>query len=139
MSEFDIDKEEIKAFEIDDSYLFKTHFDEEQLFKQLKKYYNRDKYRFEIPEEKLIQVQNTLDNYFYTLSIESTPEDYCIVLDSTADSSTALKNSVLRTQRQQQDILVMKDNLSAKQALRHGATAIEKSPINKEELTWKID
>jgi hypothetical protein len=139
MPSFDIDKEEITAFETGNRYLFATYFDEKPLFNQLKQYYNTDKYRFEIPEDDLEQVRQILDRYFYDLLIKDNLQDYCVATDKEADTSSILRNSVMRKHRGHHEILLMKDKLSVEQAIEDGATPLEKSGINKEELTWKTD
>lgn len=95
MPSFDVETEEIPAFDLGDTYLFKTYFDEDQLFNQLKKYYNNDKYRFEVPESDLGQVKQTLDDFFYELAIEDGIEDYCVVAEKGADSSEILRLSLI--------------------------------------------
>ena len=139
MPSFDVDTEEITAFEISNSYLFTTYFDEEPLFNQLKQYYQSDKYRFEIPENDLEQVRQILDEFFYDLVIEDSWEDYCVATDKEADTSSILRNSVMRKHRGHHEIYLMKDKLSVEQAIEHGATEIEKSGVNTEELEWKTD
>lgn len=62
MLSFNIETEEITVFGIGNRYIFKTYFDEDQLFKELEKYYNEDKYRFETPESDLEQVRQIVEN-----------------------------------------------------------------------------
>ena len=139
MLSFDVDKEEITAFEFGNRYLFTTYFDKEPLFNQLKQYYKSDKYRFEIPEDELEQVRQNLDEFFYDLVIEISWEDYLVTTDKEADSNTVLRNSVMKTRRGRHEICLMKDKLSVEQAIEDGATPLEKSGITTEELTWKTD
>ncbi|WP_256299320.1 hypothetical protein [Haloarchaeobius salinus] len=131
--------EEITAFDFGNTYLFTAYFDEEQLFNQLEKYYNRDKYRFKVPEEDLEEVQQTLDSYFYELVIEDSPEEYCVVADEETDSNAILSNSVMRKQRRNHDIYLMKDKLSLEQAVEKGAIRVEKSEVNTGNLEWKTN
>jgi len=139
MPSFEVDTEEINAFEINDRYLCTTYFDEESLFNQLKQYFYSDKYRFEIPECDLEQVRQILDEFFYDLVIEDSWEDYCVATDKEADSSTILRTSVMKTRRGRHEIFLMKDKLSVEQAIEHGASEIEKSGVTTEELEWKTD
>jgi len=139
MPSFDVDKEEITAFELRNRYLFTTYFDKEPLFNQLKQYYKSDKYRFEIPEDDLEQVRQNLDEFFYDLVIETSWEDYLVTTDKEVDSNTVLRNSVMKTRRGRHEIYLMKDKLSVEQAIEDGATPLEKSGITAEELTWKTD
>jgi hypothetical protein len=131
--------EEITAFDFGNTYLFTAYFDKEQLFNQLEKYYNRDKYRFKVPEEDLEEVQQTLDSYFYELVIEDSPDEYCVVADEETDSNAILSNSVMRKQRRNHDIYLMKDKLSLEQAVEQGAIRVEKSEVNAGNLEWKTN
>jgi len=137
MPDFDIETEEITAFEVGDTHIFKKYFDEDRLFKQLEKYYNEDKYRFEIPEDDLEEVRQVLGEYYYELEVVDSVEDYCVVGDKKSDSSDTLRNSAMRKQRRQDEILVMKDELSKRQAMKKGAASLEESEVQKEELAWK--
>lgn len=136
MPTFDIETEEITVFDIGDRYIFKTYFDEDQLFKRLEKYYNKDKYRFEIPEGDLKEVRQVLDEYYYELDVEDSVEDYCVVVDRKSKSANTLRNSVMRKHKGEHEILVMKDKLSKRQALEKSAVALEKSEAGKEDLEW---
>ena len=139
MPAFDVDKEELNAFDFGETYLFTAYFDENQLFNQLEKYYNGDNYRFEVPETDLKQVQQVLDNFFYELVVQESPEEYCIVLDKDSTSASILKSSVVRKQRRSREMFVMKDKTSLRQAVEQGATPLEKSGISKGVLRWQID
>ncbi|MFB6216715.1 MAG: hypothetical protein ABEJ72_07085 [Candidatus Aenigmatarchaeota archaeon] len=137
MPTFDIETEEITVFDIGERYTFKTYFDEDQLFKRLEKYYNKDKYRFEIPECDLEEVRQVLDEYYYELDAEDSVEGYCVVVDRKSKSANTLKNSVMKKHKGEYEILVMKDKLSKRQAVEKDAVSLEKSEVGKEDLEWK--
>jgi hypothetical protein len=137
MPTFDIETEEITVFKIGDRYIFNTYFDEDQLFKQLEKYYNKDKYRFEIPDSVFGQVRQEIEKYYYELEVVDSIEDYCIVVDRKSKSVNTLSNSVMRKQRGQHEILVMKDELSKRQSVEKDAVSLEKSEVGKERFEWK--
>lgn len=126
MPSFDADREEIIAFESGDKYLFSKYFDKDPLFNQLEKYHQNDKYRFEIPEDGLEQVRQILDEYLYDLVIEDSWEDYLVATDKETDSSTILRNSVMKKRQGQNDIFLMKDKLPVEQALEDIATPTRK-------------
>lgn len=134
MPTFDVETEEITAFDIGDKYIFRTYFDEDRLFQQLGKYYNSDKYRFEIPHRDIRKARQLLDEYFYELKITGRLEDYSVVIPEEVDSSDILKNSVMKKHRHQHEILVMKDELSVRQAEEKGAVPLEESQVQTEEL-----
>lgn len=138
MPRFNVDTEEITAFDLGNTYLFTAYFDEEQLFNQLKKHYNKNKYRFKVPEEDLKEVQQTLDN-FYKLVLEESPEEYCVVADEETDSNAILSNSVMRKQRRNHDIYLMKDKLSLEQAVEKGSIRVIKPEVNAGNLEWKTN
>lgn len=137
MPTFDIKREDITAFDTGDTYIFKTYFDENQLFEQLETYYNENKYRFQIPHEDLGEVRQLLDEYYYELSVTANPEDYSVVVSKETGSRNILRNSVMRKHRRQHEILVMKDKISKEQAIEQGAVGLEKSGVDKEVLEWK--
>lgn len=137
MPTFDIETEEITAFDLGDTYIFKTYFDEDPVYNQLQKYYNQDKYRFEVPERELEEVEQLLDEYYYELEVTDDFEEYCVVAEKETDSSDILRNSVMKKQRGQHEIFVMKDEISVRQAVEHGGDRLEKSGVRKEELEWK--
>lgn len=139
MPRFNVDTEKIIAFDFGNTYLFTAYFDENHLFNQLKKYYNRDKYRFKVPKEDLKEVQQTLDNYFYELVIEDSHKEYCVVAGEETDTNAILRNSVMSKQRRNHDIYLMKDKLSLEQAVEQGAIRVGKSEVNTENLEWKTN
>lgn len=139
MPTFDVEQEEITAFEFGQSYLFKQYFDKDDLFQQLKQYYNSDKYRFEVPEGDLSVVKQILDSFFYELKIADELLDYCVVQDKEVDSSDILRNSVANQRREDYEIYLMKDEISVRQAIEKGASLPEKTDLKMESIQWKID
>ena len=139
MPTFDVEQEEITAFEFGQTYLFKQYFDKDDLFQQLQEHYNSDKYRFEIPEGELTEVKQILDSFFYELKIADEPMDYCVVQDKQVDSSDILRNSVANQRRGNYEIYLMKDDISVRQAVEKGATRLENADLRKENLKWEID
>lgn len=114
MPSFDVEQEEITAFEFGQTYLFKQYFDENDLFQQLQEHYNSDKYRFEVPGGELLEVKQILDSFFYKLKIAHEPLDYCVVQNKQADSSDILRNSVANQRRGNYEFYLMKDEISVK-------------------------
>ena len=72
-------------------------------------------------------MRQILGEYYYELKIRDSFEDYSVVVLSETDSSDILGNSVMRKHRQQHEILVMKDELSVRQAMEKGAVSLENS------------
>lgn len=130
MPAFDVDREEINVFEVNDTYLFKQYFDNSDVFDELRQYYNQDAYRFELPDQATVQqVDATLADYFYTLDVVDDIEAYCVVVERGKDYSDILRNAVVQFDRRQHHVFLMKDQLSVDQAVEHGATPLEQTDI----------
>ncbi len=139
MPTFDVDPEEIAAFEFAGRYIFEQYFDEDDLFQQLETYYNSDKCRFEIPAQEVSNVRQMLDSYFYDLELVEDFNNFCVVQDRQLDSSDILRNAVSAQHQGKYEIFLMKDKLSAKQAVENGATRIQKSDLSLKQVQWEID
>jgi len=85
MPTFDVELEEVTAFEFGQTYLFKQYFDKDDLFQQLQEYYNSNEFRFEVPEGEVQKVRQILDNMFYQLKIADEPMKYFVVQDEQAN------------------------------------------------------
>lgn len=134
MPTFDVDQEEIPTFHLNGTYLFKQYFDNKDLFSQLEKYYNSERYRFEVPECSLDEVNQTLDKYMYILEPVEELSEYCVIKDKGADSSDVLRNSVASQRHGGEDIFLMKNKLSVRQAIEQGASHAKKSDLKIQEI-----
>jgi len=132
MPTFDVEREEITAFEVDGTYLFKQYFDRDDVFDALNSYYNSDKYRFEVEEGELGKVQQILDEYFFDLQIADELEKYCVVMEQGIDYSDVLRNAVLTKRRSGDVVFLMKDLLSVEQAEEMGARRLSETESNGE-------
>lgn len=122
MPTFNVEPKKITAFEVGGAILFKEYIGQDELFDQLRKYYNLDKYRFEIPEEELDEVRQIIDRYYYELSVVDNLGQYCVVAGEDSNTKELFKMSVMRIPRNGREIYVMKDSISVKQAVERGAT-----------------
>lgn len=129
MPEFEVDREPIHVFQIDDSYLFKHYFARNDLFSELGDFYNRDKYRFEVPDKEFSEVQELLEKNYFDLQIVDEPEEFCVVKEEYTDHSEILRNSVLTWNRDGYNFFLMKDPIAVDQATEQGATHIEATDL----------
>jgi hypothetical protein len=128
MPTFDADTTEINAFEVEgaDLYIFSQYFDQEEIFAELREYYNSEQYRFEVPANEIDQIESLFDEYFYDLN-RVTPdaiEPFCVVKKKYTDHADILRNSVYHTSQGSNTVFVMQDRLSAEHAVEQGATPL---------------
>lgn len=136
MPEFDVDTDQINVFEINGTYVFTHYFDNNEVFDQLRQYYNQSAYRFEVPtKDELDQVDELLDEYFYDLEVVDDVEPFCVVKDKYSEHSDILRNTVVKFERGQHNVFVMKDKLAAEQAVEQGATPLDETDVDIEMLT----
>jgi hypothetical protein len=128
MPTFDADTTEINAFEVEgaDRYIFSQYFDTEEIFAELREYYDSEHYRFEIPADEIERIGAFLNEYFYDLNrvAPAAIEPFCVVKEKYTDHADILRNSVYHTSRGSTTVFVMQDRLSAEQAVEHGATRL---------------
>lgn len=125
MPRFEVDREPINIFAVNDQYLFKHYFEEDDAFAVLRPYYNEDDYRFEVPQDAFEDVQEDLKAHFYEPVIIRDLEPFCVVYPKYTDHPSVLfKASVLQRSHGETHIFLMKDQLSAEQAIDRGATAL---------------
>jgi hypothetical protein len=127
---FKVNREEIFAFEVDGTYLFKQYFDRDDVFDALESHDNIDKYRFEIPESELEDIQQILDKYFFPLRIEDDLYSYWVVIEQGGDYSDVLRTSVLTRRRGSSAVFLIKDLVSVLQTVEHGARRLSKTNVN---------
>jgi hypothetical protein len=131
MPTFDADTTEINAFEVEDAdlYIFSQYFDQEEVFDELREWYDSEQYRFEVPTDEMDRIESFLDEYFYDLNrvAPDAIEPFCVVKEKYTDHADILRNSVYHTSRGSNTVFVMQDRLSAEQAVEQGATPLADS------------
>lgn len=132
MPTFDVDREEINAFEVDGTYLIKQYFDRSDVFDALASYYNSDKYRFEVKVDELDEVRQKLEKNFYDLKIVEDLDKYYVIMEQGVDYSDVQRNAVLTKRRGDHVVFLMKDMLSVEQAEEMGARRLSETDGNGE-------
>ncbi|WP_273837126.1 hypothetical protein [Halococcus sp. PRR34] len=134
MPTFDADTTEINAFEVEgaDLYIFSQYFDQEEVFDELREWYDSEQYRFEVPTDDIDRVESFLDGYFYDLNRvpPDAIEPFCVVKEKYTDHADILRNSVYHTSRGSNTVFVMQDRLSAEQAVEQGVTPLAEANIS---------
>lgn len=129
LSEFEVDREELLVFHIDETYMFSEYFEQTDLFGDLEPYYKEDAYRFEVPESEFSEVATQLRDAYYAPTVIDDPEPYCVVKERYTEHADILRNAVLHWQRRGYNFFLMKDVVSVREALELGATRLKETDM----------
>lgn len=124
MPEFDVDRERINLFPVDDQYLFAHYFDRTDVFDDLREYYDDESYRFEVPADDLDAVRERLREAYFEPVVVDDLDPYCVVVEKYDEHAAILKQSVAHWERRGHLFFLLKDDLAVKEALEDGATRL---------------
>lgn len=115
------DQDRLYIFEIDDTYLFTEYFAQEDLFHELKEYYNRENYRFEVPADVFEECREHLEQYGYEPEVVDDIGEFCVVKDQYTEHAEILKRSVEHWSRDNHHFFIMEDPQAVEYAVEQGA------------------
>ena len=125
---FDIEpekKKKLNFFKIGKIWCFKYFFDDKEIFNDLLEYYNREKYRFELGS---VGARNKIMKYLEKKGFEPVLiEDlsaYTVKIDRFKKYGAILKNSIDYDEKGKDRIFIMKDLVSAEDAIANGAESV---------------
>ena len=125
MPSFDVDREQVNLFRVEDRYLFKQYFDQDTVFTALRDYYNQDDYRFEVPPDVVEEVKQVLREHMFEPVVMDAPAEFCVVYPKYTDHPDVLfKAAVLQRSKRDKHLFLLKDQLSVEQAVNNGATRL---------------
>jgi len=127
MPTFDVEPEELTVFKVDDEYLFSQYFDQQDVFEDLRDYYNDDAYRFEVPADEFENVRERLEDAYFDPVVVTDLEPYCVVINKYDEHAEILKQSVANWERSGNRFLLIKDELAVQEAVERGATRISET------------
>ena len=120
--DFDIDRKKINIFKIGKLYCFKHYFNDRDVFRELSKYYNEEKYRFECGTAG---ERNKIIKYLWKVGFDAylveDMSEYILKIDRTKRYAPILKNSIEQKETGNDRMFLMKDMISAELAIEHGA------------------
>lgn len=120
--DFDIDRKKINIFKIGKLYCFKHYFNDRDVFKELSKYYNEENYRFECGT---VGERNKIIKYLWKVGFDAylveDMSEYIVKIDRTKKYAPILKNSIEQKETGNDRMFLMKDMISAEQAIEQGA------------------
>lgn len=117
--------EQVNVFDVDGLYLFKHYFEGDEVFAQLKPYYNNHQYRFEVPPEDFDGIRAFLDNYGYGLVVVDALNAFVVVVTKyTAHPDNIFKASVIQRSVDDYNCFLMTDQVAVEQAVHEGAARL---------------
>ena len=131
MPSFDVDREQVNLFRVEDRYLFKQYFDQDTVFTALRDYYNQDDYRFEVPPDVVEEVKQVLREHMFEPVVVDAPAEFCVVYPKYTDHPDVLfKTAVLQRSKRDKHLFLLKDRLSVEQAVNNGATRLADTDLD---------
>ncbi len=127
MPEFEVTAERITVFHVGDEYLFTHYFDREDVFDELRAYYDRSAYRFAVPADEFEAVREFLETEYFEPVVVDDLEPYCVVTEKYTEHADILRNSVAHWERADHLFFLLKDELSVREAVERGATPVEET------------
>lgn len=124
-------RDRVNVFDIDDVYLFKHYFEGEHVFDRLKRYYNNQQYRFEVPPEAFESLQSFLSDNGYDLVVVESIEPYAVLVKQyTEHPDNIFKESVYQRRIAGYHCFVLTDRSAVERAVREGAIPLSETPID---------
>ena len=131
MPSFDVDREQVNLFRVEDRYLFKQYFDQDKVFTALRDYYNQDDYRFEVPPDAVEEVKQVLREHMFEPVVVDAPTEFCVIYPKYTDHPDVLfKAAVLQRSKRDKHLFLMKDRFSVEQAVNNGATRLADTDLD---------
>ena len=120
--------ERVNVFVIDEVYLFKHYFDGEEVFDRLKRYYNNQQYRFEVPAGAFEDLQEFLAEHGYGLVVIDPLEEFAVVVRKyTAHPEGIFKQSVIHRSVDGHNCFLLTDRDAVQQAVAEEASRLAKT------------
>jgi len=118
------DIERVNVFHVGDRYLFRHYFDE-GVFDRLRRYYDNQQYRFEVPARRFEPLQVSLRDRGYELAVVDDPAPYAVVVRKYRDHpENVFKAAVLQRSADGYNVFVVRDKRSVALAVKQGATRL---------------
>lgn len=124
------DGQRVNAFRVGESYLFKHYFEGETLFSVLKRYYNGNQYRFEVPADRFYGVQAVCRRYAYDLAPVEDNDPYAVLVRKyTAHPDDIFKQSVLQRDAGDFNCFLLRDEAAVERAVADGAVRLTATDV----------
>jgi hypothetical protein len=122
--------EQVNVFEIDETYLFKHYFDGEEVFDRLKRFYNNQQYRFEVPADAFEELRSFLAEHGYGLVVVDAVAEFAVVVKKyTQHPENIFKGSVIHRRVDGYNAFLMTDQTAVDRATREGAIRLTNTDL----------
>ena len=122
--------EQVNVFEVDEVYLFRHYFDGEDVFDRLKRYYNNQQYRFEVPPDEFEDLQAFLAEHGYGLVVIDVLTEFVVVVEKYTDHpENIFKTSVIQRSVDGYNCFLLTDRDAVDRAVDAGATRLPETSL----------
>jgi len=122
--------EQVNVFEVDETYLFKHYFDDEDVFNRLKRYYNNQHYRFEVSPSNFETLRSFLADHGYGLVVIDAVAEFVVVVKKYTDHpENIFKGSVIHRSVDGYNGFLMTDQAAVDRATREGAIRLTETDL----------
>ncbi|VVB72991.1 Uncharacterised protein [uncultured archaeon] len=119
-------KKRINIFRARGGWIFKHYFEEQETFRDLAEYYDRDGYRFVLKTlGERNKAMKILERRGFEVALVESTRGYTVKLSRYSRYAFLLKNSVAHFETPEWRIFLMKDQAAVEEALRQGASLVE--------------
>lgn len=124
-------QERVNVFPVGERYLFKHYFDQDEIFDRLRRYYDNQQYRFEVPEDDFDEIKAFLGEFGYGLVVVDAVEAFAVAVRKyTEHPENIFNDSVLQRSEGDYNVFVLKDQAAVEQAELQGATRLSEADVN---------
>jgi len=119
-------KKRINIFRAGGGWIFKHYFEEQETFRDLAEYYDRNAYRFVLKTlGERNRAMKILERRGFEVGLVESSRGYTVKLSRYSRYAFLLKNSVAHFETPEWRIFLMKDLAAVEEALRQGASLVE--------------
>jgi hypothetical protein len=123
-------QEQVNVFEVDEMYLFKHYFESDEVFDRLKRYYNNQQYRFEVPPGEFEDLRSFLSNHDYGAVVVDVLEPFVVVVKKyTSHPDDIFKQCVIQRTVDGYNCFLLTDQTAVKETVQNGATRLTEADL----------
>lgn len=122
--------ERVTAFRFGEVYLFKHYFESEVVFERLRRYYDTQQYRFEVPAPDFERVQSFLAGHGYELVEADAVEPFVVVVRQyTEHPEDVFEQSVRHRSANGYNYFLLTGETAVRSAVGEGATRLADADV----------